>query len=141
MSEEKDILNLLEKYDTVIGARFWISSLRYRYGKEAAELVDTKKTIDLNIGGMFLIDSSKVELNICGIHAKVEPVQLDDVWAEKDADGTYKFTSISGYPMTFTEEELKKFLIESLKKMVIYGDLTLRTEQGEKVGVFIKREF
>ena len=39
------------------------------------------------------------------------------------------------------EEELKKFLIESLKKMVIYGDLTLRTEQGEKVGVFIKREF
>ena len=139
--EDKDILDLLKRYDTIIGAGFWISSLRYRYGKEAAELADSKKIIDLNIGGMLLLDSSKVQLEINGIYGKIKPVQIDEVRTEKDADGTYKFTYVSGYPITFTEEELKKFLAESLKRIGFYGNLTLRTVQGENVGVFIKREY
>lgn len=137
ISDDKDLVSLLIKYDTVIGARFWLSSIKYRYGKEVAEIVDKKKIVDINIGGILLLDSSKVELEINGIHGKIDPVSIDEVRKIETDDGKYKYTSVSGYPIVFSEEELKKFLAESLKKIVFYGDLTLRTVQGGKVGVFM----
>lgn len=139
--DREQFVTLLRRYDILAGSSVRLSLLRYRYGREVAELIDSKIMIDINIDGVLLLDSSKINLQIHEIHASVRTVEMSDVEYEKVNDGNYRYTYVVGYPITFTEEEFKKFLADSMKKVVLKADLTLKTRQGEQVGVFVNNPY
>lgn len=132
-------LSLLNKYDTILCPRYFLTKYRYKYPKQYSESLYNKNIIDLTGVDMMLLDSSLISVEINDVPAKMHTIKISETTAKKDKDGKYQYASVQGYPMTFSEDELAEYLAESLKSIDIGANITIKTK-GEKVGVLLKHK-